>query len=192
MAPGKQSERAASQLTIWNSNFFEPSTYGNIFCNMEQRCKILCISYFTEKTKVMSTFFIISTFSVPSRSPRNITAFNTSSTSINVTWQPIPNDHVNGILLGYRVLYKRKNSLMDAFQNVTVNSTHLDAEITSLEFYTEYELRIVGFTKVGDGNVSEPVFCFTDESGNNVSVPSLRSLRKQPTFQDVNNGFSAK
>ena len=142
--------------------------------------------------KVMSTFLIISSFSVPSHSPRNITAFNTSSTSINVTWQPIPNDHVNGILLGYRVLYKKKNSPMDAFQNITVNSTYLDAEITSLEVYTEYELRIVGFTIIGDGNVSEPVFCFTDESGNNVSVLSLRSLRKQPTLGDATNGFSAK
>ena len=142
--------------------------------------------------KVMSTFLIISSFSVPSHSPRNITAFNTSSTSINVTWQPIPNDHVNGILLGYRVLYKKKNRPMDAFQNITVNSTYLDAEITSLEVYTEYELRIVGLTIIGDGNVSEPVFCFTDESGNNVFVPSLRSLRKQPTFGDATNAFSAK
>ena len=80
---------------------------------------------------------------------------------------------------------------MDAFRNITVNSTYLDAEITSLEVYTEYELRIVGFTIIGDGNVSEPVFCFTDESGN-VSVLSLRSLRKQPTLRDATNGFSAK
>ena len=141
----------------------------------------------------MSTFFIIiSSFSVPSHSPRNITAFNTSSRSINVTWQLIPDDHVNGILLGYRVLYKKKNSPMDAFQNITVNTTYLDAEITSLEVYTEYELRIAGFTIIGDGNVSEPVFCFTDESGNNVSVPSLRSLRSKPTFCDATNGFSEK
>lgn len=139
----------------------------------------------------MSNFFIISSFSVPSHSPRNITAFNTSSTSINVTWQPIPNDHVNGILLGYRVLYKKENSPMDVFQNITVNSTYLDAEITSLEVYTEYELRITGFTIIGDGNVSESVFCFTDESGNNVSVPSLRNLRKQPTLRDATKGFSA-
>ena len=78
---------------------------------------------------------------------------------------------------------------MDAFQNITVNSTFLDAEITSLEVYTEYELRIVGFTIIGDGNVSEPVFCFTDESGNNFFVPSLRNLRKQTTFGDATNRF---
>ncbi|KAJ7382739.1 hypothetical protein OS493_033024 [Desmophyllum pertusum] len=36
---------------------------------------------------------------VPDHPPPNVTAFNTSSTSINVTWEHIPPDHVNGILL---------------------------------------------------------------------------------------------
>ena len=55
---------------------------------------------------------------------------------------------------------------MDDFHNVTLNSSSLDVEITGLEFFTKYELRILGFTIIGDGNVSEPVFCVTDESGN--------------------------
>lgn len=54
---------------------------------------------------------------------------------------------------------------MDGFRNVTVNSSSLDAELPGLEFFTKYEIRILGFTVVGDGNISEPVFCLTDESG---------------------------
>ena len=59
-----------------------------------------------------------------------------------------------------------KDEPMDGFRNVTVNSGILDVEITGLEFFTQYEIRVLGFTIIGDGNVSNPVFCMTDEDGN--------------------------
>lgn len=104
-------------------------------------------------------------FSVPSRSPINVTAFNTSSTSINVTWEPVPDDHVNGIVLGYRLFYKQADKAINDFSNLTVNSSIFDIEINGLKFYTKYELRLLAFTMVGDGNISEPVYCMTDEDG---------------------------
>lgn len=94
-----------------------------------------------------------------------MTAFNTSSTSINVTWEPVPDDHVNGILLGYRVFYKKADKPINEFSNLTVNSTILSIEIESLEFFTKYELLVLAFTMVGDGNISKPVYCMTDEDG---------------------------
>lgn len=104
-------------------------------------------------------------FSVPSRSPINVTAFNTSSASINVTWEPVPDDHVNGIVLGYRLFYKQADKAINDFSNLTVNSSIFDIEINGLKFYTKYELRLLAFTMVGDGNISEPVYCMTDEDG---------------------------
>lgn len=92
-----------------------------------------------------------------------MTAFNTSSTSINVTWEPVPDDHVNGIVLGYRLFYKQADKAINDFSNLTVNSSIFDIEINGLKFYTKYELRLLAFTMVGDGNISEPVYCMTDE-----------------------------
>lgn len=94
-----------------------------------------------------------------------MTAFNTSSTSINVTWEPVPDDHVNGIVLGYRLFYKQADKAINDFSNLTVNSSIFDIEINGLKFYTKYELRLLAFTMVGDGNISEPVYCMTDEDG---------------------------
>ena len=123
---------------------------GELFNNSHLQSLFLCISFF---------------FSVPSRPPINMTAFNTSSTSINVTWEPVPDDHVNGIVLGYRLFYKQADKAIDDFSNLTVNSTVFSIELESLEFYTKYELQLLAFTVVGDGNVSEPVYCMTDEDG---------------------------
>lgn len=94
-----------------------------------------------------------------------MTAFNTSSTSINVTWEPVPDDHVNGIVLGYRLFYKQADKAINDFSNLTVNSSIFDIEINGLKYYTKYELRLLAFTMVGDGNISEPVYCMTDEDG---------------------------
>lgn len=94
-----------------------------------------------------------------------MTAFNTSSTSINVTWEPVPDDHVNGIVLGYRLFYKQADKAINDFSNLTVNSSIFDIETNGLKFYTKYELRLLAFTMVGDGNISEPVYCMTDEDG---------------------------
>lgn len=94
-----------------------------------------------------------------------MTAFNTSSTSINVTWEPVPDDHVNGIVLGYRLFYKQADKAINDFSNLTVNSSIFDIEINGLKFYTKYELWLLAFTMVGDGNISEPVNCMTDEDG---------------------------
>lgn len=115
---------------------------------------------------VSSFFFYFCLFlSVPSHSPINVTAFNTTSTSINVTWDPVPDDHMNGIIMGYRVFYKKAAEPMDDFSNLTVNSSVFDVEINDMEFFTKYEFQVLAFTMVGDGNISEPLFCMTDEDG---------------------------
>lgn len=117
----------------------------------------------------LSLFLCPSFLSVPSHSPINVTAFNTSSTGINVSWETVPDDHVNGIIVGYRLFFKMADKPIQDFRNLTVNSTTLSVELESLEFFTKYELRLLAFTIVGDGNISEPVYGMTDEDGKLIS-----------------------
>ena len=100
---------------------------------------------------------------VPDHSPGNITAWNTSSTSIHVKWRPIPPDHVNGILLGYHVLYRRIDKVNDNISSVALNSSSLSVELTGLGKYKMYSIQVVGRTAVGLGNHSNPLFVRTDE-----------------------------
>ena len=102
---------------------------------------------------------------MPDKSPTNVTAYDTSSTSINITWQPIPSDHVNGILLDYNVIYRRIDKLKDNISMVTVNSTILHTELSGLGKYKQYSIQVAGRTAVGLGNFSEPVFVRTKQDG---------------------------
>lgn len=97
--------------------------------------------------------------------PGEVKVFNTSSTSITMTWQPIPPENVGGILRGYKILWEEIN-----YQGVVIlqNQTRLDnVSYTSLSFYgltkyQEYRFRIQAFTKFL-GVISSPVSTLTDE-----------------------------
>ena len=97
----------------------------------------------------------------------NVTAHNTSSTSILVQWKAVPEDHVNGILRGYHVFYKRADKVNTSVNVVRVNVSTLSAELQGLKKYGEYVIRVAAFT-VGDGKKSIPEFCRTDEDSKSV------------------------
>ena len=98
---------------------------------------------------------------VPSLSPSNLRAHNTSSTTLRVTWLPVPQEFLHGILLGYRLFFKAEKNLF--YENVTtVNQT---LELTGLEKFTNYSMKILAFTRIGDGNVSHSVTVSTDQDG---------------------------
>uniref|UniRef100_A0A1A8DKE9 Sidekick homolog 2b (Chicken) n=1 Tax=Nothobranchius kadleci TaxID=1051664 RepID=A0A1A8DKE9_NOTKA len=48
--------------------------------------------------------------SIPSSGPTNVSAFATTSSSILVRWFEVPEPDRNGLILGYRVVYKEKDS----------------------------------------------------------------------------------
>lgn len=84
---------------------------------------------------------------------------------MNVTWQPIPLDQKNGILLGYHVRYWRHDRVNDNISMVTVNSTSLYAELDGLGKYKEYVIQVAGSTVAGLGTFSEPVSVRTEQDG---------------------------
>lgn len=103
--------------------------------------------------------------SAPSKAPTNVLAYNTSSTAVVVAWGKVPTGYVHGILQGYVIEYKQKHNSSDQWKNVTVNNA-TTTELTGLQKYTIYLVRVMAFTRVGTGPAAN-VTVSTDEDGKN-------------------------
>ena len=106
-----------------------------------------------------------------------ITANGTSSTSVVLTWKPLEKKQRNGILLGYKVFIiclgqRERQSVELPPTNKTVDANTTSLEIQYLLKYTVYCFRILAFTTVGDGSMSECVRVRTAEDGK-ISCDSL-------------------
>ncbi|NXV77677.1 SDK2 protein, partial [Atlantisia rogersi] len=94
--------------------------------------------------------------SVPSSGPSNVSVLATSSSSMVVRWGSIPEADCNGLILGYKVMYKEKDSDGPVqFWLAEGNASH-SAQLTGLGKYTLYEVRVLAFTRIGDGVPSRP------------------------------------
>ncbi|XP_051926661.1 protein sidekick-2 isoform X2 [Hippocampus zosterae] len=94
--------------------------------------------------------------SVPSCGPTNVSALATTSSSVLVRWSEVPEPDRNGLILGYKVVYKEKDSDSGArFWMVEGNVTH-SVQLTGLGKYVLYEIQVLAFTRVGDGRPSSP------------------------------------
>lgn len=97
--------------------------------------------------------------------PTMVEAKNTSSTSVLVTWQPLANEwYLHGVLRGYRVKYAREDGRGDVLSNTTQSWTR-EFEIKELNKYIKYRIQVLAFTVKGDGPLSGPVLCTTDQDG---------------------------
>ncbi|XP_022805719.1 receptor-type tyrosine-protein phosphatase F-like isoform X3 [Stylophora pistillata] len=87
----------------------------------------------------------------PSQPPSNFKVTATSSTSVTASWQLPPEDSRNGIIKGFKLFYKRKDS-SGSGNILTINSeSTLDKDVNGLDEYTEYDFRVLAFTSAGDG-----------------------------------------
>ncbi|XP_044155181.1 protein sidekick-2 isoform X1 [Bufo gargarizans] len=94
--------------------------------------------------------------SVPSSGPSNVSALATTSSSILVRWSEIPEPDRNGLILGYKILYKEKDSdNPPRFWLVEGNSSR-SVQLTKLGKYVLYEIQVLAFTRIGDGVPSTP------------------------------------
>ena len=91
--------------------------------------------------------------------PQNATAQNlTSESSIDVTWSPVPEGHVNGILLGYSVKYKRirtaDREVFDTDEHaLTVKPTNRSITLL-VQTYSTYRIQVAAYTRKGIGPYS--------------------------------------
>lgn len=102
----------------------------------------------------------------PSRPPRirNISA--KTSESVFIRWEPIPQQHVKGILQGYQVHYKEDSSRFPVLKKmITVNASVTHATLHHLKPMTRYRVWIASFTAKGAGPSSEKEFVSTPQAG---------------------------
>ncbi|NXA30009.1 SDK2 protein, partial [Ibidorhyncha struthersii] len=94
--------------------------------------------------------------SVPSSGPSNVSAVATSSSSMLVRWSDIPEADCNGLILGYKVMYKEKDSDAHVQFWLAEGNASRSAQLSGLGKYTLYEIRVLAFTRIGDGVPSRP------------------------------------
>ena len=98
-------------------------------------------------------------FLEPSAPPANVTGNNSSSTSILVQWDEVPENDKNGIIKGYNVTYKDWRTGVE--KTKTVNTRQV--ELTGLNKFTKYNISVLAFTVKGDGPLSSTITVTTDE-----------------------------
>ena len=112
--------------------------------NVFSRSPIGVVSFFFQRVRYYS-------IAVPSSPPSSFSLSASSSTSITVSWRLPPLDSRNGIITGFKVFYKKKDSAGSATMVAINSGTTLTKAITGLDKYTEYEFQLLAFTSVGDG-----------------------------------------
>ncbi len=80
---------------------------------------------------------------------------------IHVSWEPVPEGFVHGILLGYRIFYTvisiAGEDIRRPTLNTTTNQTALSITLSGLLNYAVYEIRVTAFTVKGDGAISHSI-----------------------------------
>ncbi|KAK3755298.1 hypothetical protein QZH41_014606, partial [Actinostola sp. cb2023] len=83
---------------------------------------------------------------VPSRAPE-LVSLTSTTTTVSITWRPIPQQYVHGILKGYDVVCKEvANPINKKYQRL--NATTLSLDIHNLKHNTQYEVKLAGLTRV--------------------------------------------
>ena len=104
----------------------------------------------------------IFTFLVPGAAPSNVRAKFTSSQSILVEWDEVPEDKRHGRIRYYTVIWKREPGVYQK-KRVVVNAPKLQFELTNLVKYTNYSIQVLAATEIGKGPESNPIVTRTDE-----------------------------
>lgn len=86
--------------------------------------------------------FII--ISVPSAGVQELVGVFSSSTSLNISWQPPPVDDQNGVIRAYNVSYGLNTQNRREYVNRSTSETEI--ELTSLEKFTEYVVVVSAYT----------------------------------------------
>ncbi|KAK3749470.1 hypothetical protein QZH41_013442, partial [Actinostola sp. cb2023] len=129
---------------------------------------------------------------VPQFPPPKVSGFNTSSTSLNITWQIIPAVLVKGVMTSYAVRYvqldKYGNNVTTQLQ-ATVSASRLSIELTGLEKYTNYSVTVGGVTK-DVGVESQPIIVRTSEDTPDMAPQNISFQRTTTSFSSLNLSWS--
>lgn len=91
---------------------------------------------------------------VPSQPPHSVIIHVLSSQSMEVTWSKPPSNAINGKLLGYRVYYYSIKNPEKVFNRTVTDPNERNATLRGLGKFTTYMIRVVAFTRKGEGVTS--------------------------------------
>lgn len=78
---------------------------------------------------------------------------------MDVSWEPVPDGFVHGILLGYRIYYRKVQELGRASTSeteaVSVGPFEQNTTVTMLKNFAVYDLQIAAFTIKGVGVLTD-------------------------------------
>ena len=107
----------------------------------------------------------------PSAAPGSVRGYDTSSSSIRVTWASVAAVHQNGIIVSYRVSYQAVGgSFIDGTKrDKQVAGASNQADLTGLEAYVDYKIIVYASTSAGEGPSSTSIVVKTAEAGKTLS-----------------------
>ena len=94
--------------------------------------------------------------------PGNFKLSSSSSLTLDILWDAIPQKKQHGKLLGYKIFYRKEGS--DTEKTVNVGPDILMLKITELKF-ASYSVRVAGVTGVGVGKFTVALKGFPREGG---------------------------
>ena len=100
----------------------------------------------------------------PSAPPKNFKAWNLSSTSLHVQWDPIPIGERNGNVLGYSVQIKLDQQKDEGGKAISTFTASRNLTLSGLKKYSKYVIGVCGLTQRGKGP-SRALTVQTDEDG---------------------------
>ena len=90
-----------------------------------------------------------------------MTGYNTSSTSINVTWNEVPKDKQHGDIILYTVMYNKTTNVINKSEVTPISGKFF--ELKGLDKYAIYDIKVLAATNIGYGPASDPIKVQTDE-----------------------------
>ena len=93
----------------------------------------------------------------PSHGPENVSAKEVNYTTFQITWDAIPKEVANGIIITYQVRPVLKENCTLTQSASTFNTTTTSVVLTGVSMCAEYEVSVRGYTAVGPGPYSRPV-----------------------------------
>ena len=96
----------------------------------------------------------------PTSSPVGVATSSVSSRSIQLTWNPPPDDQINGIIQHYIV----KVQVAESQEQTQHQTSSLQFTLTDLQPYCTHTIEVAAFT-IALGPFSEPLTVLTPEDG---------------------------
>lgn len=102
-------------------------------------------------------------FTVPVGGAQNVGGYNTSETSLHVTWKHLLEEDTDGIITGYEVFYALDDGNNNWQSVKVVGKDTLFVDIPGLEWFADYLITVSGENAVGVGAKSAAITLRTDE-----------------------------